>query len=83
MYDGLGRVTTTYVGYCPSGGTLAQVPTLTSNADLVFQQNGTTYDPAGNVIFMASRSRLAMSGTATGGLSSIGRWRDLVRGGMV
>ena len=39
---------------------------------VVFRQTETTYDPAGNVIFVAGRSRLATSGTATGALSGSG-----------
>ena len=58
VYDGLNRATMTYTGYCPSGGTLAQVPTLSSGADVVFQQSVQTYDPAGNIVFVANHEPL-------------------------
>ena len=41
---------------------------LNASADVVFQQNETTYDPASNVIFTAARSRLVGAGAATGDL---------------
>ena len=72
VYDGLNRATESYSGYCPSGGTLALVPTLTGSVDVVFQQTETTYDGASNVIFAVSRSRLVTAGTATGGLDVSG-----------
>ena len=75
VYDGLGRATTSYVAY-DLAETTYPIPSgsigVTVTGDTVFAQSETTYDPAGNVIFTAARSRLATSGTATGDLSASG-----------
>ena len=72
VYDGLNRLTTTYVGYTPTGGRWPAVPSLTAARDVVFQQNETYYDRPSNVILTAARSRLVTSGTATGDLGVSG-----------
>ncbi len=87
-YDGVGRVTKTYLGYDTDETLYADADDVTG--DTIFEQIETTYDPQGNTTWIVSRSRLH-DATGTGELTTpggaqpkarvsyMGTWCDQIR----
>ncbi|MCD4728910.1 MAG: hypothetical protein K8R46_14725, partial [Pirellulales bacterium] len=87
-YDGVGRVTKTYLGYDTDETLYADADDVTG--DTIFEQTETTYDPQGNTTWIVSRSRLH-DATGTGELTTpggsqpkarasyMGTWYDQIR----